>query len=143
MRPTRMLCSTLLCTLLVCLAPASALAAVNANTASPDELRTVRGIGPSIAQRIVDERRRGAYASLDDLQARVRGVGESSVRKMAAGGLIVGASAGAGTSGATPVAARPRIEHIEGRARDASPAPAHRTRAPHAPHAPRTVEAAR
>jgi competence protein ComEA len=135
-----MLRSTLLCMLLACLAPASALAAVNANTASPDELRTVRGIGPSIAQRIVDERRRGAYASLDDLQARVRGVGEASVRRMAAGGLVVGAAGGGGAAGATPVAARPRTELIEGRARDVSPAPAHRTRTP---HARRTVEAAR
>jgi type II secretory pathway component PulK len=120
-----MLRSTLLCMLLACLAPASALAAVNANTASPDELRTVRGIGPSIAQRIVDERRRGAYASLDDLQARVRGGGGPG---------------GGGAAGATPVAARPRTELIEGRARDVSPAPAHRTRTP---HARRTVEAAR
>lgn len=140
MRPTRMLRSTLLSTLLACLAPESALAAVNANTASPDELRTVRGIGPSIAQRIVDERRRGAYSSLDDLQARVRGVGEASVRKMAAGGLVVGAAGGVGAAGATPVAARPRAELIEGRARDVSPAPARRARAP---HAPRNVEAAR
>jgi competence protein ComEA len=137
MRSTPLLRSMLLGALLACLAPASGLAAVNANTASMDELRTVRGIGPSIAQRIVDERRRGAYASLDDLQARVRGVGEASVRRMAAGGLVVGA---AGAAGATPVAARPRTEVIEGRAREASPAPVQRTRAP---HARRTVEAAR
>ena len=56
-------------------ASGAAFAAVDANTASVDALRTVRGVGPRIAQRIVDERRRGPYASLDDLQARVRGVG--------------------------------------------------------------------
>jgi competence protein ComEA len=132
-----MLRSMLLCALLAGAAPASALASVNANTATTDELRTVRGIGPSIAQRIVDERRRGAFASLDDLQARVRGVGEASVRRMAAGGLVVGA---AGAAGATPVVSRPQTELIEGRAREPSPAPERRARVP---HARRPVEAAR
>lgn len=67
----------------------SAWAAVNANQASVDELQTVRGIGPTIAQRIVEERRKGPFKSLDDLQVRVKGVGEASARKMAAGGLTV------------------------------------------------------
>jgi competence protein ComEA len=71
----------------------AALAAVDANTASADALQTVRGVGPRIAQRIVEERRRGPYSSLDDLQARVRGVGEASVRRMAAAGLAVGGPA--------------------------------------------------
>ena len=71
-------------------ASGAAFAAVDANSASVDALRTVRGVGPRIAQRIVDERRRGPYASLDDLQARVRGVGPGSARKMAAAGLTVG-----------------------------------------------------
>lgn len=77
-----------LCALLFSLG--TAFAAVNANTASIDELQTVSGIGPTIAQRIVDERRNGPFKSLDDLQARVKGVGEASIRKMAAGGLTVG-----------------------------------------------------
>lgn len=67
-------------------------AAVNANTASVEELQTVRGIGPTIAQRIVDERAKGPYKSLDDLQSRVKGVGNSSVKKMAAAGLTTGGS---------------------------------------------------
>lgn len=67
----------------------AAVAAVNANTASVDELQTVRGIGPTIAQRIVQERAKGPYKSLDDLQARVKGVGSNSIRKMAEGGLTV------------------------------------------------------
>ena len=79
-----------LCALLVSLG--TAVAAVNANTASADDLQAVPGIGPAIAQRIVTERRNGPFKSLDDLQARVKGVGESSIRKMAAGGLTVGPS---------------------------------------------------
>ena len=71
----------------------SALAAVNVNTASFDELQTISGIGPATAQRIVGERRKGPFKSLDDLQARVKGIGESRVRKMAAAGLTVGRAA--------------------------------------------------
>jgi competence protein ComEA len=82
--------SIVLCVLLAWVG--AAFAAVDANTASVDALRGVRGVGPTIAQRIVDERRKGPYSSLDDLQARVRGIGESSVRKMAAAGLTVGAA---------------------------------------------------
>ena len=71
----------------------AAFAAVNANTATVDDLQTVAGIGPTIAQRIVDERRNGPYKSLDDIQARVKGVGETSIRKMAAAGLTVSGGA--------------------------------------------------
>jgi competence protein ComEA len=71
----------------------TAFAAVNANTATVDDLQTVAGIGPTIAQRIVDERRNGPYKSLDDIQARVKGVGETSIRKMAASGLTVSGTA--------------------------------------------------
>lgn len=70
----------------------SAWAAVNANTASIDELQTVTGIGPTIAQRIVDERKKGPFKDLADLEQRVKGIGESSVKKMAAAGLTVGGS---------------------------------------------------
>lgn len=64
--------------------------AVDANTATQAELETVRGIGPSIAARIVEERRKGPYKDLADLEARVKGVGETSIRKMAESGLTVG-----------------------------------------------------
>jgi competence protein ComEA len=77
-----------LCALL--LSMSTALAAVDANTATVEQLQMITGVGPTIARRIVDERRHGAYRSLDDLQARVKGIGETSIRKMAAAGLTVG-----------------------------------------------------
>jgi competence protein ComEA len=79
-----------------------AFAATDANTASKDELDKVKGIGPAIAQKIVDERQKnGPFKSLDDLAQRVKGVGDTSVKKMAAEGLTVGGgSAGATTAGA-------------------------------------------
>lgn len=85
----------------------SAFAAVDANTASAERLEALSGIGPAIAKRIVDERRRGPYRSLDDLQARVKGIGEAKARRLAAAGLTVGpAPSAAGPSAAGTPAGR-------------------------------------
>jgi competence protein ComEA len=73
-------------------------AAVDANTASRDELRKVRGIGEALAARIVAERANGPYRNLDDLAARVRGVGDASVRRLAQAGLRVGRPQDAATA---------------------------------------------
>lgn len=64
---------------------------VDANTASIDELQTIRGIGPATAQRIVQARRHEPFRDLDDLRNRVRGIGEKKLRKMRDDGLEVGA----------------------------------------------------
>lgn len=55
---------------------------VNINTASAAELQTLSGIGPSMAQSIIDERtKNGAFASVDDLM-RVSGIGEKKFAKI-------------------------------------------------------------
>lgn len=55
---------------------------VNINTASAAELQTLSGIGPSMAQSIIDERtQNGAFASVDDLM-RVSGIGEKKLAKI-------------------------------------------------------------
>ncbi|MDU2507997.1 MAG: ComEA family DNA-binding protein [Collinsella sp.] len=55
---------------------------VNINTASSAELQTLSGIGPSMAQSIIDERtKNGAFASVDDLM-RVSGIGEKKLAKI-------------------------------------------------------------
>lgn len=93
--------------IMACLAlfapPLAALASVDANTASQAQLESVAGIGPAIAARIVQERRKGPFGNAQDLAARVRGIGDASVRKMVASGLVVGAAApavGAAAQGA-------------------------------------------
>ena len=55
---------------------------VNINTASASELQTLSGIGPSMAQSIIDERtQNGAFTSVDDLM-HVSGIGEKKFAKI-------------------------------------------------------------
>lgn len=110
--------------------------AVDANTASADELQAIRGIGPAMAARIVEARRHEPFRDLEDLRDRVRGIGEKNLLRMRDAGLEVGAGAhmaealGQGRVHEGPVGApspaarrehaappRPRVEYHVGRAR--------------------------
>lgn len=55
---------------------------VDLNTASADELAEVPGIGPTMAQRIVDWREQnGPFERVEDLM-KVKGIGEKSIEKL-------------------------------------------------------------
>ena len=57
-------------------------AMVNINTATADELTKLKGIGPAMAQRIVEYREEnGMFQSLEDLQ-RVKGIGKAKFAKL-------------------------------------------------------------
>ena len=96
-RLARRVLPALALTLLLAVGPGGeARAGVDANTATAAELDAISGIGPALAERIVQERRNSPFRSLDDLQSRVRGVGEANLRRMREGGLTVGPGLGAG-----------------------------------------------
>lgn len=77
------------------------LAAVDVNKASGADLDTVKGIGPAISARIIEERKRAPFKDWADLISRVNGVGESTAARFSAGGLTVN---GAGYGGAAAAA---------------------------------------
>ena len=54
---------------------------VRINSASASELQQLPGIGPALAQRIVDIRSRGRFASVEDL-LRVPGIGKAKLAKL-------------------------------------------------------------
>jgi len=55
---------------------------INLNTATAAELDLLPGIGPALAQRIVEDReQRGPFRSIDNL-GRVRGIGPETIRKI-------------------------------------------------------------
>lgn len=75
--------------LLAMLYAAAAFAAVDVNTAKAADLDGVKGIGPAMSKRILDERKKGKFKSWEDLISRVKGLGEVSAGKLSAEGLTV------------------------------------------------------
>ena len=85
---------------LLALFAAAAFAAVDANKASQAELEGVKGIGPAIATKILDERKKGAFKSWDDMVERVKGVGDGNAAKFSSAGLTVNGTAFKGAAAA-------------------------------------------
>lgn len=59
----------------------SAVQSVRINSASAGELQQLPGIGPALAQRIVETRNSGCFTSVDDLM-RVPGIGKAKLAKL-------------------------------------------------------------
>ncbi|MEW6706738.1 MAG: helix-hairpin-helix domain-containing protein [Pseudomonadota bacterium] len=63
--------------------------ALDLNNAAQADIEKVKGIGPSLSQRIVDERARRPFAGWADLQHRVPGVGPAAAGRWSAQGVTV------------------------------------------------------
>jgi competence protein ComEA len=87
-------------------APAQAL---DVNSATAEQLASVRGLGPRTAAIIVKERERGGrFESMEDLSDRVRGIGQRKAQALQAAGLRVeGQAAAAHGNAAAPPAGKP------------------------------------
>lgn len=68
----------------------ASLAAVDVNEANVQALQQIKGIGAKTAQRIVAERARGPFESLEHLSERLSGIGPKTIVKLKAAGLCAG-----------------------------------------------------
>ena len=87
-------------------ATTTAHAAVDVNKADQAALQTVKGIGPGVSTRILDERKKAPFKDWGDLVDRVKGVGEGTAARFSKEGLTVNGAAF--SPGATPPKAEAR-----------------------------------
>ncbi len=98
---------------------------VEINTATDEQLQSLRGIGPAMAGRIIAERARAPFNSLADFDERVKGVGTITLRRWVTDGLVLAtpvrpagaqrSSARSASSVSSPGAAgAPVIEQFQG-----------------------------
>jgi competence protein ComEA len=80
---------------------AACFAAVDVNKASAAELDSIKGIGPGISTKILDERKKGNFKDWNDFVERVKGIGEGNAAKFSAEGMTVNGQA---FKGAAPAA---------------------------------------
>ncbi len=69
---------------------AASFAAVDVNKATAAELDGIKGIGPGISTKILDERKKGNFKDWNDFIERVKGIGDGNAAKFSGEGLTVG-----------------------------------------------------
>ena len=89
---------------LFALIAATAFAAVDVNKATQAELETIKGVGPAISGKILDERKKSPFKDWADMVDRVKGVGDGNAAKFSTEGLTVN---GQGFKGAATPADKP------------------------------------
>lgn len=86
--------------LVALMSAAACFAAVDVNQANAAELDSIKGIGPAMSSKILDERRRGSFKDWDDFLARVKGVGPGNAANFSKEGLSVNGAAYKGAAAA-------------------------------------------
>lgn len=96
----------------LCLAASAAHAAVDVNTADQAALDSIVGVGPTTSKAIIDERdKHGNYKDWNDLERRVKGIGERNAVKLSAAGLVVNGQSR--TAGAAAAAGKTRMDKAD------------------------------
>jgi len=72
---------------------ALACGATDVNRAGAAELDSIKGIGPALSDRILEERQKGDFKDWADFMARVKGISQRSAARFSAQGLPVGDAA--------------------------------------------------
>ena len=81
---------------------AAAFAGVDANKADQATLETVKGIGPAISGKIIEERKKSPFKDWADMVDRVKGIGEGNAAKFSTEGLTVNGAAFKGAPASKP-----------------------------------------
>jgi competence protein ComEA len=68
-------------------------AAVDANKATEADLDGLKGVGPALSKRILEERKQGEFKDWPDFMSRVKGVKEKSAAKLSSEGLTINGQA--------------------------------------------------
>ena len=79
----------------------AARADLDVNQATEAELDSVRGIGPGLSHRILQERERRSFQNWGDLVARVSGIGQATATRLSQEGLTVNGESFASTEKAS------------------------------------------
>jgi competence protein ComEA len=101
-----------------------AFAAVDINSADEAALDAIKGVGPAKAKAIVEERKKnGPFKSLDDVSARVKGIGEKTVAGWKKDGSVSvsGGSAAPAKADAKKEKAAPKAEEKKADAKKDAP----------------------
>ncbi len=101
---------------------AACFAAVDVNKASAAELDSIKGIGPSISSKILDERKKGNFKDWTDFVDRVKGIGEGNAAKFSAEGLTVNGTAFKGAAAVPAAKKEEKKDEKKAVAKDAKPA---------------------
>ena len=79
---------------------AACFAAVDVNKAGAADLDSIKGIGPVMSTKILDERKKGNFKDWNDFITRVKGMGEVNAAKFSAEGMTVSGTPFKGASAA-------------------------------------------
>jgi len=122
---------------------AVAFAALDVNKATQAELESVKGIGPAISGKILEERQKGAFKDWPDFVERVKGVGEHNAARFSTEGLTVNGSAFAGAPAKPSAPSVPAASASKAAAAKAAPAPLAAASAAAAPVSPAAMPASK